>query len=179
MKGIAETLAAKLGESFRYQPSAHSFFHPNRQADILLAERPVGYLGEVHPLTAENYEIGARTYLLMLELDEIFQDIDPVKKYEAIPKYPAVSRDLALLVKEEVLAAQIEEIFRTESGKLLEKAELFDLYQGEQIEKGYKSMAYALKLRSKDHTLTENEINQVIDRILRKLETAYGIRLRD
>lgn len=179
MKGIAETLAAKLGESFRYQPSAHSFFHPNRQADILLAERPVGYLGEVHPLTAENYEIGARTYLLMLELDEIFQNINPAKKYEAIPKYPAVSRDLALLVKEEVLAAQIEEIFRTESGKLLEKAELFDLYQGEQIEKGYKSMAYALKLRSKDHTLTENEINQVIDRILRKLETAYGIRLRD
>ena len=179
MKGIAEVLAMKLGESFGYQPSNHSFFHPNRQADILLADKKVGYIGEVHPLTAENYEIGAKTYLLMLELDEVFEHINPVKKYEAIPKYPAVSRDLALLVKEEVLAAQIEEIFRSESGKLLEKAELFDLYQGEQIEKGYKSMAYALKLRSKDHTLTESEINQVIDRVLRKLESAYEIRLRD
>ncbi len=179
MKGIAEALAAKLGESFAYQPSAHSFFHPNRQADILLAGKKVGYLGEVHPLTAEQYELGARTYLLALELDEVFCHINSIKKYEAIPKYPAVSRDLALLVKEDILAAQVEEVFQTEAAELLEKAELFDLYQGEQIEKGYKSMAYSLKLRAKDRTLTEGEINQVLEQILRKLSSKYGIRLRD
>lgn len=179
MKGIAEVLSQKLGESFRYEPSAHSFFHPNRQADIYCGQTVVGYLGEVHPLVADNYEIGAKSYLLMLDMDEVIHFIKNTKKYEPIPKYPAVSRDLALLVKEEILAAQIEEVFKAESDKLLEKAELFDLYQGEQIEKGYKSMAYALTLRAKDHTLTENEINQVLDRILRKLDSTYQIRLRD
>ncbi|RRD93755.1 phenylalanine--tRNA ligase subunit beta [Clostridiales bacterium COT073_COT-073] len=179
MKGMAETLAIALGETFSYQPSAHSFFHPNRQADIICADKRVGYLGEIHPLVADNYEIGAKPYVLMLDLDAVVDHINLSKKYEPIPKYPAVSRDLALLVKEDVLAGEIEGVFAEESGKLLEKAELFDLYQGEQIEKGYKSMAYALKLRAKDHTLTENEINQVLDRILRKLDTTFGIRLRD
>ena len=179
MKGIAEVLSEKLGESFHYQPSQHSFFHPNRQADIVCGDKTIGYLGEIHPLVANNYEIASKPYVLMLDLDEIVEQINMSKKYEPIPKYPAVSRDLALLVKEDILAGQIESVFTEESGKLLEKAELFDLYQGEQIEKGYKSMAYALQLRAKDHTLTEAEINQVLDRILRKLDASFGIRLRD
>lgn len=179
MKGIVEVVGRKLGETFSYQPSAHSFFHPNRQADIYCKDEVVGYLGEVHPLVADNYEIGTKAYIIMLDMEEITKLSDQSKKYEPIPKYPSVSRDLALLVKEEILASQIEEVFQAESNKLLEKVELFDLYQGEQIEKGFKSMAYALTMRAKDHTLTENEINQVLDRILRKLDTTFGIRLRD
>lgn len=179
MKGMVEVIAQKMGEKFDYKPSSHSFFHPNRQADILYGEEKVGYIGEIHPLVAESYGIGSKAYVFVLKLDDLYQWMDETKKYEPIPKYPAVSRDLALLVKEDILAAQIESVFQAESGKFLEKVELFDLYQGEQIEKGYKSMAYALTLRAKDHTLEEKEVNQVLDRILRKLDSSFGIRLRD
>jgi phenylalanyl-tRNA synthetase beta chain len=137
----------------------------------------IGYLGEVHPLVADAYGIGEKTYIAVLDIPSIlpFAGFNP--KYSGIAKYPAVTRDLSMVVPKTVLAGQIEAILEQRGGKILESYQLFDIYEGSQIKEGYKSMAYSVVFRAKDKTLEEAEISAAMKKILNGL-TSLGIELR-
>jgi len=181
LKGIVETLLTRLGmaEDIRYTQEADMpFLHPGRKANILIGEEVIGYLGEVHPDTLDNYAIGVRTYIAVVSMECLTKLAKITRKYKAVPKYPAVNRDLALLVKQEILVGQIEYFIKQRGGSILENYQLFDVYQGEQIEKGYKSVAYSLTFRAADHTLDEAEISKAMAKILKGLEFELGISIR-
>ncbi|MEG1000793.1 MAG: phenylalanine--tRNA ligase subunit beta, partial [Cellulosilyticaceae bacterium] len=114
-----------------------------------------------------------------LDYASLLNSIEKDLTYKALPKYPATSRDIAMLVKEEVLVGEIEKVITQRSGKLLERVELFDVYQGKQIEEGYKSVAYKLTFRAADRTLTDEEIQKVMKKVLNGLEMNVGAKLRD
>ncbi|MBP3215147.1 MAG: phenylalanine--tRNA ligase subunit beta [Clostridium sp.] len=180
MKGVVEEIFAKLGltKHFTYNPaSGKPFLHPGRQAQIEYEGKVLGYLGELHPQTADNYEIGERTVVAVLDLPAVCEFVSFLHKYTGIAKYPAVTRDLSMLVKKEITAGQIEAMILQRGGKLLESCELFDLYEGAQIMTGYKSMAYTMTFRAKDHTLEEAEVTAVMKKILNGLDS-LGIQLR-
>ena len=180
LKGALEELFADLGLKGQreYLPdSGFPFLHPGRQAKVTQNRKPVAFLGELHPLAAKNFGLGARTYIACVDVKTVGDLVHFEKKYSEIPKYPAVSRDLSLLMKQDVLSAQVEAIIRKCSGRLLESLELFDVYQGENIEEGYKSLAYSLTYRAADRTLTEEEVNPIIEKTVAKLKEK-GIDLR-
>ena len=137
----------------------------------------IGYLGEVHPEVADNYDIGTKAYVAVLDMPIVVAKSSFDIKYEGIAKFPAVTRDLSLVMKKDVLAGDVEAVIRKASGKLLETYSLFDIYEGSQIEEGYKSLAYSIVFRAKDRTLGENDITPVMDKILKGL-AAIGVELR-
>lgn len=180
MKGVLEEFLSQIGmkERIFYKNSEKkSFLHPGRQAGLLYQDRNIGFLGEVHPLVQKNYQIGERVLLAVLDLQAILPFASFERKFEGIAKYPAVNRDLSLVVPREVTAEAVETIFRQRGGNILEDIRLFDLYAGGQIEEGYKSMAYSLSFRSKEKTLTEEDIQKVMKKIMNGLES-LDIRLR-
>ncbi len=180
MKGILEDYMERVGikKPVTYRNTgAYNFLHPGRQAEICCGGKTVGYLGEVHPIVCEAYEIGEKTYVGVLDMPFIYENADFDLKYTGIAKFPAVTRDLSMIMKKDVLAGDVEEVIRKSGGALLEEYHLFDLYEGSQIAEGYKSMAYSITLRSKDHTLTDDEINTVMDKLLKKLSN-IGAELR-
>ena len=162
MKGVCEEFFEKIGmkKKVTYDPnSGKPFLHPGRQANMIYEGKVVGYLGEVHPAVADNYSIGEKAYIAVIDILDVLEFAGFNHKYTGIAKYPAVTRDLSLVVPHAVLAGQIEEIFDQRGGNILESYQLFDIYEGAQIEKGFKSMAYSLVFRAHDKTLGENEIS--------------------
>ncbi len=173
MKGVVEEFFDKIGlhEKEVYDPKAGKpFLHPGRQANIIYGGKTVGYLGEVHPAVADTYGIGERAYVVVLDMPSIepFATFD--RKYEGIAKYPAVNRDISMVIPKSVLAGQIEEVIENKGGSYLESYQLFDVYEGAQIKKGYKSMAYSIVFRAKDKTLEEADVASAMKRILKGLE---------
>lgn len=173
MKGVVEEFFDKIGllKKEVYDPKAGKpFLHPGRQANIIYDGKTVGYLGEVHPAVADTYGIGERAYVAVLDMPSIepFATFD--RKYEGIAKYPAVNRDISMVIPKSVLAGQIEEIIENKGGSYLESCQLFDVYEGAQIKKGYKSMAYSIVFRAKDKTLEEADVASAMKRILKGLE---------
>ena len=180
MKGVAEEFFEKIGMKERpeyRQENDLPFFHPGRQANIYYNGNKVGCLGEVHPAVADAYGIGERAYIAMVDIRNILSFAGFSRKYSGIARYPAVTRDLSMLVPKKVTAGQIESVLIERGGKILESCELFDIYEGAQIRPGYKSMAYSMVFRHKDKTLEESEINAVMKKILNGLE-GLGIQLR-
>ena len=180
MKGVCEEFFEKAGMKNRveYDPADKKpYLHPGRQADMLYEGKKVGYLGEVHPLTADAYGIGERAYIAVIDILSVLEFAGFNHKYTGIAKYPAVSRDLSLVVPHQVLAGQIENVLIQRGGKILESYQLFDIYEGSQIQAGYKSMAYSLVFRANDKTLEESEISAAMKKILNGLED-LGIQLR-
>ncbi len=180
MKGVVEEFFDAIGVSghLHYDPKAKKpFLHPGRQALIGYDGRTVGYLGEVHPEVCDNYGIGARTYIAVLDMPEILPLATFDRKYEGIAKYPAVSRDISMVLPKEILAGQIEAVIAQRGGKILEEYQLFDIYEGEQIKAGYKSVAYSITFRAKDRTLEESDVSGAMKKILNGLE-ALGAELR-
>ena len=180
MKGVVEEFFDAVGMTRKkeYDPKAGKpFLHPGRQANIVYDGVVLGYLGEVHPLVLENYNIGTRAYVAVLDMPAIIPFTTFDRKYEGIAKFPAVSRDLSMVVPHDVLVGQIESVLAQRGGKILEHYELFDIYEGEQVKKGYKSVAYSLSFRAKDRTLEEADINAALKKILNGLEQ-LGIELR-
>lgn len=180
MKGVIEEFFEGVGmrKTPEYDPKAGKpFLHPGRQANILYDGCVVGYLGEVHPEVCDNYGLGTRAYVAVLDMPSVegFTTFD--RKYEGIAKFPAVKRDISMVVPKEILVGQIEAVIRQRSGKILESLELFDIYEGDQIKEGYKSVAYSITFRAKDRTLEENDINSVMKKILNGLN-GMGIELR-
>ena len=151
--------------------------HPGRQANILYDGEVIGFLGEVHPQVLDNYGIGEKAYVAVLDMPKIVEKASFDRKYEGIPKFPAVTRDLSMVVPKHILAGEIEEMIVQRGGKHLESFKLFDIYEGAQIKEGYKSMAYSVVFRAKDKTMEETEITTVMKKILNGLES-MGIELR-
>ena len=180
MKGVVEEFFEKIGMKQRetYDPNAGKpYLHPGRQANIIYDGKVVGYLGEVHPEVADTYGIGERAYVAVIDMPEILEYATFDRKYEGIAKYPAVSRDISMVVPKEILVGQIEDVIAAKGGKYLESFALFDLYEGAQIKDGYKSVAYTIVFRAKDRTLEEADVSASMEKILKALEE-MGIELR-
>ncbi len=180
MKGVVEEFFEKIGmkDKETYDPNAgRPYLHPGRQANIIYDGKTVGYLGEIHPEVADSYGIGERAYIAVIDMPEIMEYATFDRKYYGIAKYPAVSRDISMVVPKHILAGQIEEVIAAKGGKYLESYALFDLYEGVQIKEGFKSVAYSTVFRAKDKTLEDAEVAEAMDRILKALE-GMGIELR-
>ncbi len=172
MKGVVEEVLARLGMKDEpvYDPKAgKNFLHPGRQANICYHDTVIGYIGEVHPQVADNYEIGERVYIAVLDLPYLAQMADFNYKYQGLARFPAVTRDISMVVPRKVLAGDISAVIRKNGGNLLESCELFDLFEGAQIAAGFKSMAYKLVFRAPDRTLADEEVQKVMDTILQGL----------
>ena len=173
MKGVVEEFFEKIGMKQRetYDPNAGKpYLHPGRQANIIYDGKVVGYLGEVHPEVADTYGIGERAHVAVIDMPEILEYATFDRKYEGIAKYPAVSRDISMVVPKEILVGQIEDVIAAKGGKYLESFALFDLYEGAQIKDGYKSVAYTIVFRAKDRTLEEADVSAAMEKILKALE---------
>ena len=180
LKGVVEEVVEKIGlkNLKTYDPNAgKNFLHPGRQANIMYGDIVLGYMGEVHPDVADAYNIGTKAYVAVLDMPTIIENANFDIKYTGIAKYPAVSRDLSMVMKKDIMVGQVEEVIRKNGGKLLESCKLFDVYEGDQIAEGYKSVAYSISFRATDHTLEEKEITAVMDKVLKGLEN-MGIELR-
>lgn len=180
MKGVVEEFLYKVGmrEKPVYDPKAGKpFLHPGRQANVVYDGTVIGYLGEVHPTVAANYSIKERVYVAVLDMPEIVNRAAFDYKYEGIARFPAASRDISMVVPKSVLAGDIEHVFESKGGKLLESYELFDIYEGTQIQAGHKSIAYSLSFRAKDRNLEEADITAAMNKIVKALE-ALGAELR-
>ena len=173
MKGVVEEFFDKIGmhKKETYDPNAgKNFLHPGRQANIIYGGKVVGYLGEVHPTVADTYGIGERAYIAVLDMPEILPFATFERKYEGIAKYPAVTRDISMVIPKTVLAGQIEQVIENKGGSYLESYQLFDIYEGAQIKSRYKSVAYSIVFRAKDRTLEEADVSAAMKRILKGLE---------
>ncbi|MDD3362884.1 MAG: phenylalanine--tRNA ligase subunit beta [Hespellia sp.] len=180
MKGVVEEFLEKVGmkKTETYDPNAgKSFLHPGRQANIIYDGSVIGFLGEVHPQVADNYGIGERAYIAVIDMPQVVELATFDRKYEGIAKYPAVSRDISMVMPKEILVGQVEEIIAQRGGKILESYSLFDLYEGTQIKAGFKSVAYSVVFRAKDRTLEESDVSAAMKKILNGLES-LGIELR-
>lgn len=180
MKGVVEEFLESIGMHKResYDPKAgRNYLHPGRQANILYEDQLIGYLGEVHPEVCDNYDLKTRAYVAVLDIPAILPYATFDRKYEGIAKYPAVLRDISMVVPKSVLAGQIEAVIAQRGGKILEDYQLFDIYEGSQIKEGFKSMAYSITFRAKDRTLEEADVAGAMKKILNGLE-GMGIELR-
>ena len=182
MKGVIEELFEHIGmqEKVHYEPACdRPYLHPGRKADILYQGQTVGYLGEVHPEVCGNYDFkeGVRVYVAVLDMPAVIPFTGFDRHYEGIAKYPATTRDISMLVPKTVLVGQIEDLLAQRGGKILESYKLFDIYEGSQVQEGYKSVAYSLSFRAKDRTLTDEEVGAAMKKILQGL-SGLGIELR-
>lgn len=180
MKGVIEEFLDKLGITGRksYRPnSGKTFLHPGRQANVYYGDKLLGFLGEVHPLVASAYGIGEKAYIAVLDMPTVTELATFDRKYAGIAKFPAVSRDISMVVPKQILAGEIEDVIIQRGGKILESCQLFDIYEGAQIRSGFKSMAYSITFRAKDRTLEEGDITAAMKKIWNGLE-ALGIEIR-
>ncbi len=180
MKGVVENILSQVGmrKKASYNPSIGiSYLHPGRQAGIVYENETIGYLGEVHPNVCENYDIGTRAYIAVLDMPYIYEMADFSYKYTQLAKFPALTRDLSLVVPSNLPVGDIEKILEQRGGKILESYSLFDIYEGNQIEEGYKSVAYSLVFRASDRTLLDEDIAKAMKKILNGL-AGIGVTIR-
>ena len=180
MKGVIEEFFDSIGlcKKITYDPNAgKNFLHPGRQAKVVYEGCILGYLGEVHPEVCDNYDMKAKAYVAVLDMPAIIPYATFDRKYEGIAKYPAVMRDISMVVPKEIMVGQIEDVIAQRGGKILEEYQLFDIYEGDQIKEGFKSVAYSITFRAKDRTLEESDITAAMKKILNGLE-GMGIELR-
>ncbi len=183
IKGTLEDLFDELGvKGVVFSPKKDiAYMHPGRTAEITLKGEatPIGYVGEVNPKICTAYEIGTKAYIAVLNCDLLYPRATLISPYKPLPKFPPIERDIAMLVKDEVLIRDIEDAIRERGGKLLEEIALFDVYRGKQIADGCKSVAYKLTFRAADRTLVDDEVASAVKKILDNLEKKLGAVLRD
>lgn len=179
LKGAFEGVLLALGlrKRPRYEECDIPYLHPGRRAIVKYGKDEIGYLGEVHPLAAEKFSIKERAYIAVINLNVLCANAGKIPKYSPITNFPKSTRDLSMLVPVDIKAGQIEETFVKKGGKYLESFKLFDIYEGEQVEKGYKSMAYSLVFRAEDRSLSDEDVNETVNGILLALEKS-GVSLR-
>ncbi len=175
LKGIIEDILVLFGAHSDYRRSGEPYLHPGRQAEILANNKVIGTFGEVHPEIAANYDIDSRVYVAEIKLDELFSINKRKAIYKPLPKFPAVERDFAMLCDIELPIGTLEKAIISGASRLLEKVELFDIYSGSQIPEGKKSVAFSVWLRSNDATLSDEEIENVTERIIKKLESVGAV----
>lgn len=179
IKGAVEALLNQCGvQEYDVAPADdRPAYHPGRCAMLSIGGKELGVLGQIHPAVAENYGIDLPVFAADLDLAMMFDNVAPEQPYRPLPKFPAVSRDLALLCDASLPVIQLKKAIEKGAGKLLETVTLFDVYQGEQIPEGKKSVAYTFTMRSKEATLTDADIDRVVKKVIRELE-ALGAVLR-
>ncbi|WP_326974545.1 phenylalanine--tRNA ligase subunit beta [Caproicibacter sp. BJN0012] len=176
-KGMVEDLLEKLSVTgWDIAASSEEFsYHPGRCAVLSIGGSPFGVIGELHPKAAKNYGMDCRVISFTLDVDTLYQNAKIEKIYRPLPKFPAVERDLALICDDRIPVMTLERAIRSGTGPLLEKIELFDVYRGEQIEKGKKSAAFRVVLRSSSGTLTEDQITAAMKRAVKELESIGAV----
>ena len=180
MKGVIEEFLEKIGMKKKPTYDAKAgipFLHPGRQADVYYADKKIGYIGELHPDVADTYSIGERTYIVVIDIPTVTEMASFDKKFTGIAKFPAVTRDISMVMPKELPVGEVEKIIEKRGGKILESYNLFDIYEGSQIKEGFKSVAYSIAFRAKDRTLEDKDITPVMEKIFKDLE-ADGIELR-
>jgi len=179
IKGVIEELLEVMGiVDVEYVRAEEPSYHPGRSAKILFKEEVLGVFGEVHPDVLENYDLPVRVYAGELNLDKIIKFANVDKKYNPLPKYPAVERDIAVVVDEDLFVAEVEKVIKETGRGFVEKTALFDVYKGPNIPEGKKSVAFSIWYRSYEKTLTDEEVNEVHARIVKALEEKLGAKLR-
>ncbi|WAW15503.1 phenylalanine--tRNA ligase subunit beta [Peptostreptococcus equinus] len=181
LKGVLEKIFQRNGiknPKFVAQKENTSY-HPGRCADVFVDGRHIATLGEAHPQVCDNYNISKRVYLSEVNVDIMFELSDLSIVFSQLPKYPSITRDIALLLDEKIQVGQIEEVIMEKANELVEACNLFDVYKGAQIEEGKKSVAYSIVYRSLEKTLTDDDIAQVHSSILKALEEKLDAKLRD
>ena len=180
LKGKVEALFAAAGVvGYDVEPiTDNPTFHPGRTARFTVENEEVALLGEIHPDIAENYSIGTKVYVASISVDKLFKYQHTKRVYKPSPRFPALTRDLAVVCDRITPVLLLEKLIAKAVGKTLEHISLFDVYQGEQIEKGKKSVAFRLTFRSPDHTLTGDEIAASVDKLLAALDKQLGIKIR-
>lgn len=180
LKGIIENLLSvlKIDDVEFLTCTDNTTFHPGRCAKIEKSGKTIGVFGEIHPYVAENFGIDCKTYAAELDFNTLYELYSEDVKYKQLPKYPAVTRDMAMLLDDGINVYEIEKIIKKCSGNILEGYKLFDVYKGAQIPHGKKSVAYSVTFRAEDRTLTDDEITEVFNKILSKLEKELGAQLR-
>ncbi len=180
IKGCLETIFEKLGirDVITYEPDESlTCLHPGRRTAVVVGGEKAGFLGELHPDAADNYDLKTRTYVAVLDIEILAGKADFDVSYKGVAKFPAVTRDISLVMKKHVLAGDVEKVIRDNGGKLLEDYHLFDLYEGENVGPDEKSLAYSIRFRAADRTLEDKDVTTVMDKILKKLES-LGVALR-
>ncbi len=180
LSGVVEELMSALGikkyslEPVKDDPS----FHPGRAARLIVNNKSCGILGEIHPSVAEKFDAAQRNYIAVIEIEPLVRATSLKPEYKQLPKFPAVSRDIAMLVDDEVLVKQIEKVITSKAGKILEEVKLFDVYKGKQVPEGKKSIAYNITFRASDRTLTDEEVSKAMSGIIKELSDKLGAQLR-
>ena len=175
-KGILETVLSRLGLVVSFEAGEDESLCPGRSADVIIGNDKLGVVGELHPKVSEVFELAETAYLIEIDLDRLASFIATLKKYQPIPRYPSTSRDIALLVDEQITYQQICAIIQDFS--LVNSVTLFDLYVGEQVPAGKKSLAFRIGYRSSAHTLTDSEVDKVQEQILDRLQRDLRASLR-
>lgn len=181
LKGVLNKLFISLKiTNIEYVPVSDAVeYHPGRSAKILMDNEFIGYLGEINPRVADNYDLPGRTYLAEIHLEKLIDACDDKIDYKYLPKYPGISRDIALLVDDTIRAGTLISSIEKNGGNLLSNVDVFDLYQGSQIPADKKSIAFSLRFQAKDRTLVDEDVNVVIEKIKTGLEEEFGAKLRD
>lgn len=180
LKGIVQNLLDAFGiRGTKYMADGAEYFHPGRRASVYAGGEKLGELGEIHPDVSGAFGISKRVYFAELWLIRICEAADEVVKYEPLPKYPAMERDIALIVNEEVPAGDLLDCIRVNAGPYFESAALFDVYTGERLGEGKKSLAFSIVLRAKDRTLMDEEAAASIDAVVNAAQAEFGAKLRD
>lgn len=179
LKGVVEALFEELKiKGAEYEASKElPFMHPGRTANVILAGKNIGYIGQVHPLAADNFEAPRDSYIAVLDVAPLVDAAVEIPKGKELPKFPAVTRDLAVVLKKSIPQGEVIRIIKQRGGKLLESCDLFDCYEGIQVGPGKKSLAYSLCFRSAEGTLTDDDIDKQMKKILNGLEN-IGAELR-
>ncbi|MBR5151977.1 MAG: phenylalanine--tRNA ligase subunit beta [Clostridia bacterium] len=180
LKGKVEQLLEEIGIfAYGFEPCTDNpSFHPGRCASLILNGKAVGVLGQVHPKVAGTFKVGADVYCALLDFEALLSGYTTDRQFKQLPKFPATSRDIAVLLDASVNVGEIEKIIKKQNSPILEGFKLFDVYQGEQVDAGKKSVAYSLSFRADDRTLTDDEVNAVMEKILADLEKELSAQLR-
>jgi phenylalanyl-tRNA synthetase beta chain len=178
LKNLIINIISLFVEDYKLEYSNKPYFHNGISADIIVNNECIGSFGLIHPLVKKNYELEKDVYIADLDLDKIYEIRNNVYSYRSMSKFPMVERDLALLVKDNILSIDLINCIKENGGENLISVKVFDMYKGNQIEKGFKSLAYNLEFRA-DRTLTEQEVNDSIDKIIKNLREKYDAKIRE
>jgi phenylalanyl-tRNA synthetase beta chain len=180
VKGIIEAVFQGLKvENWEVVQGDHPAFHPLRNGKIIISGEEVGIFGEIHPEIINNYRLPGKVHLFEIDFENFFYNVPSDVKYCILPKYPSVQRDLALIVKEEILSADIINTIKLIDKKLIKKVTLFDIFKGKQIGDGYKSLAYSVVFQAEDRTLTDQEVENIFKKVKEQLITKFSAKIRE
>ena len=180
MKGIVEGLLEALQvNDYTMVRSGQPYLHPGKSCDIVVEGKVIGSFGEVHPVVQENFDLDQVTYVMEMEIEPLVASATHVPQYKHLPKFPSMSRDIAVVVPVEVTNSELEGVIREHAGELLRGVRVFDIYTGKQVAAGCKSMAFNLTYQAADRTLTDAEVDASMKKVIAEVAEAYKAKLRD